>query len=150
MNKIVLLLVIILFTIGYIFLKENNIEFVKIETIKTGENQNYPRAYEFIHTNEELISYINRNAKTKFFFRKLKKEKFDFENFSYVIIHGNELKRMKYGYCISLFKDATPKQYRPKNKIFVDVEYSPCTQCSKNIFIYKITSNKKFRGIYGE
>ncbi len=148
--KIALLFIILLSIIGYVFFKEHEVEFVKIETIKTNENQNYPNAYEFIHTNEELISYINRNAKTKYFFDKLKKEKFDFENFSYAIVYGNELKSMRYSYYISLFKDPTPKQYKPKNKLFVDVEYSLSThQSNKNIYIYRINSNKKIRGIYG-
>lgn len=147
--KIALLFIIPLSIIGYIFLKENNVKFVKIEIIKTDENQNYPNAYEFIHSNEELINYIDRNTKTKYFFDKLKKEKFDFENFSYVIVYGNEIKKMKYSYYISLFKDPTPKQYKPKNKQFVDLEYSPNTQGSKNIYIYRINSNKKIRGIYG-
>lgn len=111
MNKIIILGISLLsiFFLLFYFFKEHKVEFVKIETIKTDENQNYPNAYEFIHSNEELINYIDRNSKTKYFFKKLKAEKFDFENFSYVIVYGNELEKMKYSYYISLFKDPTPR-----------------------------------------
>lgn len=142
-----LLLVTILFTcLVFIFFNKTYLDFSLVYVEKNNDETFKPDAYEFFHSKAEIISFFNRNEKTKKFGANCDLN-FNFENYSYCIFYGCEIKRMYYSYKTSFFNDLTPTYAKPKNKKVVFVEY--VNNKENGIYIYKIAKNDKLRGFYG-
>jgi hypothetical protein len=150
MKKIILFLSVIIagVTVSYFFLHKNYIQSELICEIPNPSNDFYPDAYEFFHSKKEIDNFLARTQETRSYKNHINKVKFNFNNFSYFVVYGREVKEIYYSYKSTFFDDMSPTYARPKGKIPVFINYK--NKGSRNgVFIYRIERDNRLRGFYG-
>lgn len=150
MKKIILLLSLIIagISVSYFFLHKNYIKSELICEIPNTSNVFHPDAYEFFHSKNEIDRFLELNQTTKSYKNYINKTEFDFNDFSYFIVYGREVKEIYYSYKSTFFDDQSPTYARPGGKIPVFINYK--NKGSRNgVFIYRIKRDKRLRGFYG-
>lgn len=150
MRKIILVLcsATILMLLVYTFYHKTYINNDLVFQSLNKNEKNYPDAYEFFHSKEEIEHYFYRNKHTKDIKIKCRDIVFDFKNYSYVIFDGHRVKKIFYSYKTTFFDDISPSYAKPKGKKPVFVEYED-DKSEKGIFIYKVKKDISLRGFYG-
>ena len=104
----------------------------------------YPFAHVIFHNKKKLESFFKMTEETRVYKSKIQDNiKFDFENYSYIIVYGRTVKKMWYSYKETLFDDPSPSYNRSWKKQVVFVEYND--KNSGQVYIYQIPKDDKLR-----
>ena len=132
----------------YFFFYKNYLQSELICEIPNPSNVFYPDAYKFFHSKNEIDRFLELNQTTKSYKNYINKTEFDFNNFSYFIVYGREVKNIYYSHKSTFFDDKSESYARPKGKIPVFINYK--NERSRNgVFIYRIEKDNRLRGFYG-
>ncbi|TPD73741.1 hypothetical protein [Flavobacterium microcysteis] len=150
MKKIILFLILIFagISVTYFFFYKNYLQPELICEIPDPDNTFRPDGYEFFHSKNEIDRYLELNQTTKSYKNYINKTDFNFNNFSYFIVYGREVKNIYYSYKSTFFDDKSESYARPNGKIPVFINYK--NEGSRNgVFIYRIERDDRLRGFYG-
>lgn len=150
----ILILVLSLLSLGtYLFNKKNHLNFELVSKVQNSNEEFYPLAYEFFHSQNAYDSFFKRNSETKDLKKYFPKSAdLDFNNYSYCIFFGKSLNDLYFSYKATYFDDPSPSyaSCRSQGKKFVVATYKDTIQNDeKGIFLYKVNKDDKLRGVYG-
>lgn len=150
----ILIFILSVFSIGYyLFIKKNHVNFELVSKVQNSNEDLYPLAYEFFHSQIAYETFFERNSNTKILKNNFPKSSdLDFTNYSYCVFFGKGLEDLYFSYKTTYLDDPSPSyaSCRSKGKKFVVAIYNETSENSeKGIFLYKITKDERLSGVDG-
>lgn len=143
---------LIIFPISiYWFSKKHYPAFEIYFKIPNVESDLYPGAYVFFNSNAQLTSFFNMNKDTRIYGENCKDVKFDFDNYTYVIVYGAKIESMYYSYKTTFFNDPSPSYAKARRygKKCVFIDYNKASKAEKGVYFYRLKRDTLLRGFDG-